>query len=461
MRDLHASVWSRAGGDPEPLGRLVVTDGAVRFSYVDTTPGPELSLLLPREALRDRPWLFARTEAATLPPRFLNLIPPADPANYYRQFLARKLAARPDPPPPGFETEWAMLLLCGRNGLGHLDVFADDREAEAWYARTASPVEISVDGDVGAAVRRAVLGTLDADDPGAAPVDGFLGSTASLHGMMPKFAASIPANGWDGRLRPPRRGAEGEAGWTDVVIKCEPEAYRGIVALEALAYQVHDGIEPAPRRWAVELGGGPALVVERFDRGADGRPIPLESFYSLFAIASRTASATAGAYEDAARLLRLRTAGIAPCRDPEAACLGVFRRVLLALLTGNGDLHFENLSLLGPREAELSPVYDPAPMRAWARHDMLTAVPFAGVPAAQGTMPADLGARVRRLGRALGLRRGVIDDALAQCLDATREYADRVAALVAVPETHRRRLVDAASAARRFIAGPRHGPAPG
>lgn len=49
----------------------------------------------------------------------------------------------------------------------------------------------------------------------------------------------------------------------------------------------------------------------------------------------------------------------------------------MALLTGNGDRHLDNLALLGgARDARLAPVYDPVPMRAWARHDLRFAIPI-------------------------------------------------------------------------------------
>jgi hypothetical protein len=55
----------------------------------------------------------------------------------------------------------------------------------------------------------------------------------------------------------------------------------------------------------------------------------------------------------------------------------LLKRLLLAMLTGNGDMHLENLSILddGTRRA-FSPVYDPTPMRAYSIHNALCAMPF-------------------------------------------------------------------------------------
>ena len=49
----------------------------------------------------------------------------------------------------------------------------------------------------------------------------------------------------------------------------------------------------------------------------------------------------------------------------------------MALLTGNGDLHLENLSIIDRGEGPcFSPVYDPTPMRAYSIHNMLSVMPF-------------------------------------------------------------------------------------
>ena len=63
--------------------------------------------------------------------------------------------------------------------------------------------------------------------------------------------------------------------------------------------------------------------------------------------------------------------------DPVKAKEYVFKRLILSFLTGNGDLHLENLSII-EREGErfFSPVYDPTPMRAYKIHDMLSPMSF-------------------------------------------------------------------------------------
>ena len=75
-------------------------------------------------------------------------------------------------------------------------------------------------------------------------------------------------------------------------------------------------------------------------------------------------------------LMLLKLAEIVPI-DVATARLEVYRRFVMALLTGNGDLHLENLAFLGgPEKVCVVPVFDPTPMGAWDRHDLVSALPF-------------------------------------------------------------------------------------
>jgi hypothetical protein len=59
------------------------------------------------------------------------------------------------------------------------------------------------------------------------------------------------------------------------------------------------------------------------------------------------------------------------------------------------------------------------------------------------------------------LRRGAVTDVVEACLAVTADYADRVAALEAVSEANRRRLVDAVTSVRRSVKRTCSGLAPG
>jgi serine/threonine-protein kinase HipA len=109
----------------------------------------------------------------------------------------------------------------------------------------------------------------------------------------------------------------------------------------------------------------------------------------------------------------------------------------MALLTGNGDLHLENLAFLGgPDKVRVSPVFDPTPMRAWDRHDLISALPFY-IDANHG-----LGYSVARVGESFGLTRAGAADILHELMTGAKDYPERVLALKDVPEVTKKNLAD-------------------
>jgi hypothetical protein len=127
--------------------------------------------------------------------------------------------------------------------------------------------------------------------------------------------------------------------------------------------------------------------------------------------------------------------------DKKAARIHLLERLLLALLTGNGDLHLENLSLIGAAgEAHFSPVYDPTPMRAYSMHNMVCAVTFGEY----GEHPDEddpLQAACIQFTQNIGLRRADLGRCVERLLEVTADYAERVEALDALPGENRERLV--------------------
>ena len=98
-------------------------------------------------------------------------------------------------------------------------------------------------------------------------------------------------------------------------------------------------------------GSGRALVVRRFDRGADGARIHMEDFAQVFDLYPNRRYGKAS-YEDVARVLWAETG--------EAGIREFTRRLAVTALIGNGDMHLKNWSLLYPdrRTPILSPAYD-------------------------------------------------------------------------------------------------------
>ncbi|HFD81337.1 MAG TPA: type II toxin-antitoxin system HipA family toxin [Gammaproteobacteria bacterium] len=438
MQDVLLSVWTRAGGEPVKMGGLFVSDREARFSYAPEYPDyglSGLSLVYPPGLFRDSPIVHDRP--GSLHPRFRSLIPPADEHNFQRKLMLAFLREKGIEPATPFEADLALLAHTGHGGIGHVDVFADDEAARKWYAIDDSGPLVPVGEQFGFSLKD-MISWLDAD---ARFILESLGPTPSVGGAIPKLLVAIPADGWDGRISLPNRSRRDDR--LDVVLKIErSQTYPGLAALEAMALDLHrDAGFETPRYWHAEVGGLPALAIERFDRDGEGRPLPLESLFSILAAGARDIERpTDGSLDRIARVIDLADPLL--IRDKKAARSHLFGRVLLALLSGNGDLHLENLSLLGAApEAAFSPVYDPTPMRAWRMHDLLCAVPFGGY--GEEEVEGDpLVQACFRFADSLGLHRKDVAGIAAHLLGVAADYPQRVRAVTSLPADNRARLVD-------------------
>jgi len=437
MRDRQLSVWTRIGGDPVKMGVLYVTDNEARFSYAmaycdRSLPG--LSLVYPPALYRDT--TIVHHQAGALHPRFRALLPPADEQNFQRKLLLAYLRQRGIEPRNLFETDLELLAHAGHGGIGHVDVFADDASAESWYANTDSGPLVPVGERLGLSLKD-MISWLDAD---ARFILESLGPTPSVGGAIPKLLVAIPAAGWDGRISLPNRSAQ--PGRLDVVLKIErTQVYPGLAGLEAMALDLHRaaGFE-VPRYWHARVGGLPALAIERFDRDAHGRPLPQESLYAVLAAGARDiVRHTDGSLDRIAGVINLAEPLL--IRDKQSARRHLYKRLLLALLSGNGDLHLENLALIGAAGAAgFSPVYDPAPMRAYSMHNLLCAVPFGGYGEEPHTGDPLLQA-LGSFGSHLGLGGITLQKITRESLEVMNDYAERVNAITTLPEENRMRLI--------------------
>ena len=235
MRDLALSVWTRSGGEPTPMGSLYVTESEARFSYA---PGyadsglPGLSLVYPPALFRDASIVHRRS--GSLHPRFHALIPPADEHNFQRKLMLAYLREKGLRPATAFEADLALLAHAGHGGIGHVDVFADQRAAKAWYANTDSGPLVPLGEQFGFSLKQ-MISWLDAD---ARFILESLGPTPSVGGAIPKLLVAIPASGWDGRISLPNRSQRSDR--IDVVLKIERSTtYPGLAGLEAMALDLH------------------------------------------------------------------------------------------------------------------------------------------------------------------------------------------------------------------------------
>jgi len=441
-RHRHAVIWTRVSGQPEKMGDLVLTDteAALTCTPAYLASGRPGFCLLGDGAIWGADTVtYPVSERIPVFPRLLALIPGNNPRNLQRRHYLDLLRARDGrEPPPGPETEWRLLLLGGHGGIGHVDVFPDDIGAEAWYRSTLGaarsgganpqPGPAESGSQLWRMLKRQVLDESTDFDPRL--IDLALGPTPSVGGMIPKLLLSLDPLDPAPRFYPPD--AEGKR---NVVLKVEPPEYRGLLDLEALCLDIHRqaGFEtPACHR--LDDGELHFLAVERFDR-RDGAPIPMESLFSIIATGNHQFRETGDVLlEELGEIIRRlsQVAGLDPGTGE-----ALYRHILMALLTGNGDLHLDNLALIGGLSAcRLAPVYDPAPMRAWPRHDLVSAIPF------DPEGYAHRGHFFVALGSTFGLSDGRVRSCVEDALEATADYGERVQALQRVPARQRERLED-------------------
>ena len=212
----------------------------------------------------------------------------------------------------------------------------------------------------------------------------------------------------------------------------------GLVELEALALDIHrEAGFMVPRYWITEIYGLHAIAIERFDRDDHRAPLFLETIYSILASGNKDISSNYDAeYELLARAIDNTSIDIVS--DRARAKEHLFRRMVLALLTGNGDLHMENLMVLQNNgERAFSPVYDPTPMRAYKRHDIKMPMPFGGY----GDTTSSISVALGQFGKTLRIPQKKITEIVEQYLKLTRSFPDRVNELNTLPVENRENLI--------------------
>jgi serine/threonine-protein kinase HipA len=446
--DREAVVWTRLGGAPRRMGRLYVTDRECRFTYDEHyihSDLPGLGIVYGPEYFGRTTITRVRSERFDLLPPLQSLVPPRHADNFQRNLALKYLASKGMRDLSGFDADWEILKVAGHGGIGHLDLFEDDERAQNWY-QNIPPHELHPVTDAFSFSLKEFMTWFEDD------VDVLIqtvGPTPSVGGAIPKLLLSIPESGWDGRIGLPTR--QKTPGVTDVVLKFEQTSrYPGLIELEALALEVHrEAGFDVPRSWSCRFKDMPALAVERFDRDQNGAPVFTETLFSIFASGAPVSDPYDYRYDLIANAID--TSPVTIVSDLHKAKHHLFRRFVMSLLTGNGDLHLENLSILqSGAERRFTPVYDPAPMRAYSQHDMLSVMPFGGYGELRpgGSEPVSLPEALQHFARSCGLTRTQRDETLQQLLNATAGYASRVEALVTLPPAHIERLINRVSDVR-------------
>jgi serine/threonine-protein kinase HipA len=438
-RNYHAVIWTRISGNPEKMGDLVLSEAHISFTYNKdylATGRPGFCLLGDGAIWGVDTVSYPVSERIPLFPRLLSLVPGNNPRNlqrrHYLDILRAKLGREP---PPGIDTEWRLLVMGGHGGIGHIDIFSDDIVAENWYridipARDTIAMIKSTDSrsQLWRMLKRNVLDENVDFDPQV--VEQALGPTPSVGGMIPKLLVSIVPDEAEINFYPP-----GTAGKKDVVLKIEPPEYNGLLDLEALCLDMHReaGFE-VPVYHRFDDNDLRFLAVERFDR-IDGKQLPMESLFSIIATGDHHFRETGDILLDELGGILQRLSEVANLAEDSREQL--YRRILMALLTGNGDLHLDNIAFLGGlSDCRLTPVYDPAPMRAWPRHNLVSAIPF------DASQHEDHGAFFVALGKSFALSADTVKQCIQDAFAATATYAERVMQLERLSLLQRKQLVD-------------------
>lgn len=159
---------------------------------------------------------------------------------------------------------------------------------------------------------------------------------------------------------------------SDAILKLNPPEYPGLVGNELACYQLGSGnrlrIAYADVHLLHDAHGRPGLLVERFDR-RDRHRLPVEDAAQLLGIWP------AQKYTVTMEQVAEAIAGV--CSSPVLALRAVAFQLAMAWLTGDGDLHGKNLSVLhdGPGFSP-SPVYDIPSTVPYGDHDL--ALPVGG-----------------------------------------------------------------------------------
>jgi len=221
-----------------------------------------------------------------------------------------------------------------------LGIQADDRFARLLAFGMDCPGAVSV---IDPRPARAPNLTVGSEEEIAALVN-----RASISGVQPKLFALRHGNGF----RPAQRGEP-----STHIAKLPSAELDGVVELEYLTTIAAAALLPDDHVVPVEVATverlhGPCLLVERFDRNADGTKIHFEEFNQLL---GRPAEAKyEGSYGEMAAFI---SANQSQQREQDIDRL--FRRVLTCILLGNNDAHSKNFALLYTREGfRLAPFYD-------------------------------------------------------------------------------------------------------
>jgi len=166
----------------------------------------------------------------------------------------------------------------------------------------------------------------------------------------------------------------GEWGWPEAgaasthIIKPEPlgGAVKNLIQTEDWSLRVARGagINAAESRLE-RFGEREAIVVVRYDRGADGDRLHQEDFCQALGLdpAAKYESTSEGT-RLGSRLRRIARAAAPRALDPDGFRLALLQAITFNVVIGNADAHSKNYSMMIGRDGSVSltPIYDVAPV---------------------------------------------------------------------------------------------------
>jgi serine/threonine-protein kinase HipA len=293
-----------------PVGTLHRLPDRTEFSYISGYMGPPVAWSLPLKA-----GSFI-APAAAVPAFFAGLLPEG-----------RRLTALRRSVGTSADDEFSMLLAVGSDTIGDVQVFPEGDVP----AGTATPVVVDD-------FTKIVFRDLFAQAIGQQP------DRIGLPGVQDKVSGQM--------LNMPVQGRS-----ADYILKLNPPEYPHLVENERFFFQA--AARTRLRLAEVELvhdqTGEPGLLVHRFDRINEGGTVRL--------LAAEDACQVLGRWPGDKYVISTEEAitGLAQCcRAPGVAALELYRLLVFAYLSGNGDLHAKNLAILHDNRGEwrVTPAYD-------------------------------------------------------------------------------------------------------
>jgi serine/threonine-protein kinase HipA len=366
-----ADVWKKG----TRVARLVRAPDAVEFGYLPEhvrAGTPAVATTLP---VSPTP---VRTPAGAVPPFFAGLLPEG------RRLTSLRRAVK-----TSADDELSLLLAVGRDTVGDVQVVPEGEAPDA-----PAPL-VTVDRDWSALRFADLLADAGIVDP------------VALAGVQDKVSARVLS-------LPVARAHE------RYLLKLDPPEFKHVVVNEAYFLELARDVRMPCVSAAVvrDADGRAGLLVRRFDRvsGPRGGLAPLACEDGCQVLGRWPADKYGLTTEEVVK-------GLARWCGAEAVALrALYRQVCFAWLTGNGDLHAKNLSILeGPGgEWEVAPAYD---------------LP-ATVPHGDSTLALPVQGKTRGLSRKhlldfaadVGLPRAAAEAVLDDLLDRTSGLEDRLRA---------------------------------